>query len=97
MMNETVCRLMDANLLGVFNERDGKRRAAAIRSTYAPDVRWTDDEGVSVGHDALEARAQNVPASRVQSSSDRQGAPRYALGVAHRPSGVHRKVPRPLS
>ena len=36
MMNETVSRLMDANLLGVFNERDGKRRAAAIRSTYAP-------------------------------------------------------------
>ena len=46
-MNDTVSRLMEANLLGVFNERDGKRRAAAIRSTYAPDVRWTDDEGVS--------------------------------------------------
>jgi len=60
MMNETVSRLMEANLLGVFNERDGKRRAAAIRSTYAPDVRWTDDEGVSVGHDALEARAQKL-------------------------------------
>jgi hypothetical protein len=42
-MNETVSRLMEANLLEVFNERDGKRRAAAIRSTYAPDVRWTDD------------------------------------------------------
>jgi SnoaL-like domain len=60
MMNETVSRLMESNLLGVFNERDGKRRAAAIRSTYAPDVRWTDDEGVSVGHDALEARAQKL-------------------------------------
>ena len=59
-MNETVSRLMEANLLGVFNERDGERRAAAIRSTYAPDVRWTDDEGVSVGHEALEARAQGL-------------------------------------
>ena len=32
MMNETVSRLMEANLLGVFNERDDKRRVAAIRS-----------------------------------------------------------------
>jgi hypothetical protein len=59
-MNDTVIRLMEANLLGVFNERDGKRRAAAISSTYAPDVRWTDDEGVSVGREALEARAQGL-------------------------------------
>jgi hypothetical protein len=51
---------MEANLLGVFNERDGERRAAAIRGTYAPDVRWTDDEGVSVGREALEARAQGL-------------------------------------
>src|SRR5712675_1467938 len=62
-MNETVSRLMEANLLGVFNERDGKSRAAAIRSTYAPDVRWTDDEGVSVGREALEARAQGLQAT----------------------------------
>ena len=60
MQNDTVSRLMEANLLGVFNERDGKRRAAAISSTYAPDVRWTDDEGVSVGREALEARAQKL-------------------------------------
>jgi len=60
MMNDTISRLMEANLVGVFNERDGKRRAAAIRSTYAPDVRWTDDEGVRVGREALEARAQEL-------------------------------------
>jgi hypothetical protein len=60
MMNDTVSRLMEANLLGVFNERDGKRRAAAIRSTYAPDVRWTEDEGVSIGREALDARAQEL-------------------------------------
>ena len=59
-MNDTISRLTEANLLGVFNERDDKRRAAAIRSTYAPDVRWTDDEGVIVGREALEARAQGL-------------------------------------
>src|SRR4051812_30132898 len=29
--------------------------AAAIGSTYAPDVRWTDGEGVRVSREALEA------------------------------------------
>src|ERR1700692_844879 len=57
-MTETISKLMEANLLGVFNERDAQRRAVAIESTYAPDVRWTDDEGVSVGREALEAKAK---------------------------------------
>jgi hypothetical protein len=48
---------MEANLLGVFNERDARRRALAIENTYAPDVRWTDDEGTSAGRDALETKA----------------------------------------
>jgi hypothetical protein len=56
-MTETVSNLMDANLFGVFNERDAQRRALAIERTYAPDVRWTDDEGTSVGREALEAKA----------------------------------------
>jgi hypothetical protein len=56
-MTETVNVLMEANLLGVFNERDTQRRAAAIESTYAPDVRWTDDEGIVVGRAALAAKA----------------------------------------
>ena len=59
-MNETVSRLMEANLLEVFNERDDERRAAAIRSTYSPDVRWTDDEGVTVGREALDAKAREL-------------------------------------
>jgi hypothetical protein len=57
-MSETVSALMEANLLGVFNERDAQRRASAIQSTYAPDVRWTDDEGTTVGREALEAKAK---------------------------------------
>lgn len=56
-MTEIISNLMEANLLGVFNERDAQRRAVNIESTYAPDVRWTDDEGVSVGREALEAKA----------------------------------------
>lgn len=57
-MSESIERLMESNLLRVFNERDADRRRAAIADTYAPDVRWTDDEGVSVGHEALDAKAQ---------------------------------------
>ena len=57
-MTEIVSDLMEANLLGVFNERDAQRRALAIESTYAPDVRWTDDEGTTVGREALEAKAR---------------------------------------
>jgi hypothetical protein len=56
-MTEIISNLMEANLLGVFNERDAQRRASAIESTYAPDVRWTDDEGTTVGREALEAKA----------------------------------------
>ncbi|MGO8914322.1 MAG: nuclear transport factor 2 family protein [Stellaceae bacterium] len=57
-MTQTIDDLMEANLLGVFNERDARRRALAIESIYAPDVRWTDDEGTTVGREALEAKAR---------------------------------------
>ena len=57
-MNEEISKLMEANLLGVFNERDAQRRAVTIERTYAADVRWTDDEGVSVGREALDAKAK---------------------------------------
>lgn len=59
-MDEVVSRLMETNLLGVFNERDPDRRSAAIAATYADDVRWTDDEGVTVGHEQLNAKAQEL-------------------------------------
>ena len=56
-MTETVVELMQANLLEVVNQRDARRRSAAIERIYAPDVRWSDDEGIVVGHEALEAKA----------------------------------------
>lgn len=34
-MTETVSNLMEANLFGVFNERDAQPRALTIESTYA--------------------------------------------------------------
>jgi SnoaL-like domain len=64
-MTETIDTLMETNLLGVFNERDAGRRARAIENTYATDVRWTDDEGTTVGREALEARARALQ-SRMQ-------------------------------
>jgi epsilon-lactone hydrolase len=56
-MTETISNLMEANLRGVFNERDARRRAAMIKATYSSDVRWTDDEGTTVGREALDAKA----------------------------------------
>jgi hypothetical protein len=58
MVSDTVEMLMESNLLHVFNEPDFDKRAIAIGNTYTPQVRWTDDEGVSIGHDALNAKAQ---------------------------------------
>jgi hypothetical protein len=59
-MTETITRLMEANLLAVFDERDPQRRAAAIARTYAPDVQWIDDEGIATGHDELNAKATEL-------------------------------------
>ncbi len=55
-ISDPIETLMLANLLEVFNERDEAPRRAAIERTYAPNVRWTDAEGVSTGRNALEAK-----------------------------------------
>jgi SnoaL-like domain len=56
-MGATTTELMHANLLEVFNERDDARRLAAVARIYANDVRWTDDDGVTIGREALNAKA----------------------------------------
>jgi hypothetical protein len=56
----TIEDLMTANLLEVFNERDGDRRRAAIERTYVADVRFSDPDETAVGHDALDAKAQRL-------------------------------------
>jgi hypothetical protein len=57
-MTEIVSGLMEGNLLRVFNERDAERRTSAIETIYASDIRWTDDEGTTVGREALAAKAR---------------------------------------
>ena len=59
-MSDVATRLMEANLLGVFDERDPQRRAASISTTYSADVQWIDDEGIAVGHEALQAKAAEL-------------------------------------
>lgn len=59
-MPKTIQQLMQGNLLEVFNEQDPERRRAAISRIYAADVHWTDDEGVTVGHAALDAKAAEL-------------------------------------
>lgn len=55
-MAGSIEQLMHDNLMAVFNERDDAKRQAAILRTYHPDIRWTDAEGVTVGHAGLEAK-----------------------------------------
>ncbi|MEX3647018.1 nuclear transport factor 2 family protein [Mycolicibacterium porcinum] len=59
-MSEVINRLMEANLLAVFDQRDPRLRAEAIATTYADDVQWIDDEGVATGHDELNAKAAEL-------------------------------------
>ena len=61
-MTASIEELMHDNLLAVFNERDDAKRQAAERRTYAPDVSWTDSEGVITGHEALEAKCVGLQA-----------------------------------
>lgn len=57
-MNPNITRLMQENLLAVFNERDGQQRLEVVRRNYAPDVRWSDAEETVVGQDRLHEKAQ---------------------------------------
>jgi hypothetical protein len=59
---DTIAELMHANLLDVFNQRDHERRRAAIARIYADDIRWTEDGGVTIGRDALDAKAIELQA-----------------------------------
>jgi hypothetical protein len=61
-MPATIIELMHANLLDVFNERDRARRRATIEHIYTDDIRWTDDEGVTTGRHAPDAKAVELQA-----------------------------------
>ena len=59
---DTIAELMHANLLEVFNQRDMNSGARRSRDTYADDIRWTEDDGITIGHDALNAKAIELQA-----------------------------------
>jgi len=46
-------RLMQANLVRVFGERDAKRRIAAIRELYAEDAVLYEPDASATGHVAI--------------------------------------------
>ena len=52
--------LMLVNLFAVFNERDPQRRLEAIARNYTEDVIWTDPDGTTQGHEALNEQAQKL-------------------------------------
>ena len=52
--------LMLVNLFAVFNQRDAERRLKAIAGNYTEDVIWTDPDGTTHGHEALNERAQSL-------------------------------------
>jgi len=52
--------LMLANLFAVFGERDPQRRLKAIARNYTEDVVWTDPDGTTQGHEALNEQAQRL-------------------------------------
>ncbi|WP_285106655.1 nuclear transport factor 2 family protein [Promicromonospora sp. MEB111] len=53
-------KLMRANLLEVFGERDPARRVEAIRRTYTQDVVFADAEGQVEGHEALDTKVREI-------------------------------------
>jgi hypothetical protein len=79
----TIAELMHANLLGVFNERDHERRRAAIAHTYADDIRWTEDDGITIGHDALNAKAIELQARLGDLQFIAAGPTYHTLGLGY--------------
>ena len=69
-----ISELMLINLFAVFNERDAERRSKAIAANYAEDVIWTDPEGTTRGHKAMNERAQNLLEGHARVCVHRRGA-----------------------
>ena len=57
---ERIRELLLENLFAVFNVRDPQRRLEAIARNYTEDVTWTDPDGTTQGHTALNDQAQKL-------------------------------------
>ena len=89
--------LLLANLFAVFNERDPERRLEVIARNYTEDVIWSDPDGTTQGHEALNEQAQKLldgipgfvfsAAGPVHVSRD-LGLLAFNLGVPERPPAV---------
>jgi SnoaL-like domain len=49
-----------ANLFEVFNEHDPTRRRGVIARNYTEDVIWSDRDGTTEGHEAMDEQAQKL-------------------------------------
>jgi hypothetical protein len=56
----TIRSLLTSNLFVVFDNYSSPSRAAAIQSTYHPDIVWYEEDRVIIGHDALNSRAAEL-------------------------------------
>ena len=89
--------LLLANLFAVFGERDRERRLQVIARNYTEDVIWTDPDGTTQGHEAMNEQAQKLlqrmpdfafsAAGPVHVSRD-LGLLAFNLGVPERPPAV---------
>ena len=59
-MPEMIGRLLKRNLYSVFNERDAKKRLAAIANIWTADGVFTDLDGRHLGHAALDETAAKL-------------------------------------
>jgi hypothetical protein len=90
-------QLMLENLFVVFNERDPSRRLKAIARNYTEDVIWSDPDGTTQGHEAMNEQAQKLldrmpdfvfsAAGPVRVSRD-LGLLSFNLGVPKQPPAV---------
>ena len=88
---------MLANLFAVFNEHDPKRRLDVIARNYTEDVIWSDPDGTTQGHEAMNEQAQKLlqrmpdfvfsAAGPVHVSRD-LGLLAFNLGVPEQPPAV---------
>jgi SnoaL-like domain len=89
--------LLLANLFAVFSERDPGRRLEVIARNYTEDVIWTDPDGTTQGHEAMNEQAQKLldrmpdfafsAAGPVHVSRD-LGLLAFNLGVPEQPPAV---------
>lgn len=89
--------LLLENLFAVFGERDRERRLQVIARNYTDDVIWTDPDGTTQGHEAMNEQAQKLvqrmpdfvftAAGPVHVSRD-LGLLAFNLGVPEQPPAV---------